>query len=275
MKEISSILTPYIPYLVLGLSFMMILLFLLVLILWIKLRRLKKRYNFFTGGNRRPDHNLEIQMRDYMEKVKDVQEKYGKVVDVVNDIRENVTGCTQKIGIVRYNPFEEIGGNLSFAIAILDGKDNGIVLNGIHSRTGTFTYAKPVESGVSTYVLCEEELQAIEEAKKSAHAPIKEELQAEKKIKIYKVVVPVKEKKKRESEIEQKQEKENKIQLEKIHPVETMTQKEQIKTEETVTSKKEIDEAIEEKKPENFPSEETKDIITLKEIVLGNIIEKN
>ena len=57
----------------------------------------------------------------------------------------------QKVGLIRYNPFDEMGGNLCFALALLDGNDNGVVLNGIHSRTGSFTYAKPIEMGVSSF----------------------------------------------------------------------------------------------------------------------------
>ncbi|MBQ5709711.1 MAG: DUF4446 family protein, partial [Anaerotignum sp.] len=77
----------------------------------------------------------------------------------------------QKIGLIRYNPFDEMGGNLCFALALLDGHDNGVVLNGIHSRTGSFTYAKPIEMGVSTYMLSEEEIKAVEMAKNHAYEP--------------------------------------------------------------------------------------------------------
>ena len=62
-----------------------------------------------------------------------------------------------------------MGGNLCFALALLDAKDNGVVLNGIHSRTGSFTYAKPIEMGVSTYVLSTEEIQAVKLAQETAH----------------------------------------------------------------------------------------------------------
>lgn len=77
----------------------------------------------------------------------------------------------QKVGLIRYNPFDEMGGNLCFALALLDGSDNGVVLNGIHSRTGSFTYAKPIELGVSTYMLSDEEIKAVEMAKQNAYQP--------------------------------------------------------------------------------------------------------
>jgi len=60
-----------------------------------------------------------------------------------------------------------VGSNLSFAIALLDGNDNGIVLNGIYSRESTTTYAKSIINGQSKYALSAEEIQAIDIARKS------------------------------------------------------------------------------------------------------------
>ena len=72
--------------------------------------------------------------------------------------------CVQKIGIVRYSAFRDTGSDLSFALALLDEKNNGVVLNGIYSREMSNIYAKPVENGESTYTLSEEEKQAINKA---------------------------------------------------------------------------------------------------------------
>lgn len=187
MNVIIDLISDYIPYIIVTIIFLIILMFLLCLVLMIRLKKLKKRYDFFMGKGRRPEHSLEVQLQQYKETVNDVASKYEEVVNIINDVRSNLNVCTQKIGIVRYNPFEEMGGNLSFAIAVLDREDNGFVLNGIHSRTGTFTYAKPVEFGVSTYVLCDEEIQAIEEAKSSSYKVMEKEIKIEKKIKIYKI----------------------------------------------------------------------------------------
>ena len=95
---------------------------------------------------------------------KAVDEKYSAVVNILKDLNGNMEKCVQKVGVVRYNPFDEVGGNLSYAVAILDSKNNGVVLNGIHSRTGSFTYAKPIELGVSEYTLSDEEQEALTKA---------------------------------------------------------------------------------------------------------------
>lgn len=74
----------------------------------------------------------------------------------------------QKIGLVRFNPFKDTGGDQSFALAILDGNDNGLVISSLHGRTGSRWYAKTVTLGKGKeHELSEEELKAIKQAKES------------------------------------------------------------------------------------------------------------
>jgi hypothetical protein len=88
----------------------------------------------------------------------------GKIlVELIEQNRLNV----QKVGVVRFNPFADAGGNLSFAIALLDGQNNGIVLSSLHGREGTRIYAKTIENGGSKYNLTDEEKEAIQQAQKN------------------------------------------------------------------------------------------------------------
>lgn len=157
--------------LLLGLCGAVILLFFLCILLFLRLHEQKKRYDFFMGTGRRPAHNLEMKLEKFYESSKNIEEKYSKLLDMVTDMDQTAKSKIQKVGLIRYNPFDEMGGNLCFALALLDGNDNGVVLNGIHSRTGSFTYAKPIEMGVSTYMLSDEEIQAVEMAKENAYQP--------------------------------------------------------------------------------------------------------
>ena len=84
------------------------------------------------------------------------------------NIEEDLSKCIKKIGMVRYNAFRDTGSNLSFALALLDENNNGVVLNGIYSREMSNIYAKPVENGVSTYTVSEEEKEAIRKAVESS-----------------------------------------------------------------------------------------------------------
>lgn len=70
----------------------------------------------------------------------------------------------QKVGVIRYNPFPDTGGDQSFAIALLDSQGNGVILSSLHSRTDTRVFAKPVQRGRSRYQLSDEEQDAIKKA---------------------------------------------------------------------------------------------------------------
>ena len=87
-----------------------------------------------------------------------------EIATYVKNLDEDLTKCIQKVGIVRYNAFKDTGSDLSFALALLDEKNNGVVLNGIYSREMSNIYAKPVENGKSNYTVSEEETQAIQKA---------------------------------------------------------------------------------------------------------------
>ena len=99
------------------------------------------------------------QEKENSESIKDIA-KDLKLMEDVNKLH------VQKIGIVRFNPFNETGGDHSFTIALLNGKDTGIVLTGLHTRERTRMYLKPIESGKSKYELSSEENRAIRKAKK-------------------------------------------------------------------------------------------------------------
>ena len=144
---------------------------LLVLALFQRCYTLRHRLNSFTGGRPRPDVTLGEALAQYAKSVEGVTAETAQLLRRVSQLEDNMIYCTQKVGVVRYNPYEEAGGNLSFAVAILDGNDDGVVLNGIHSRTGTYVYAKPVQMGVSLYVLSQEELAALDKARASAYFP--------------------------------------------------------------------------------------------------------
>jgi hypothetical protein len=134
----------------------------------IRVNRISKNYKSFMNklgkGN-----NLEIMLRDYIDTVERVQKQSDEVKATCEKIDKNVMSCVQKLGIVRYNAFTDTGSDLSFAVALLDFEDNGVVFNGVYSRDNhSTTYAKPVEKGISKYTLSAEEAQAIELAKQNS-----------------------------------------------------------------------------------------------------------
>lgn len=73
----------------------------------------------------------------------------------------------QKVGLVRFNPFKEIGGDHSFSLALLDGTDNGVVITGLHTRERTRVYMKAIKGGKGEHELSEDERKALDKALKS------------------------------------------------------------------------------------------------------------
>ena len=133
------------------------------IILLVKLFSINKKYKTFI--NKLGDgNNIEEDLENYMYRVERVEKQNAEIRGLINTIDTNMENCIQKIGIVRYNAFKDTGSDLSFALAMLDEKNNGVVLNGIYSREMSNIYAKPVENGKSTYTISEEEQQAIQKA---------------------------------------------------------------------------------------------------------------
>jgi Protein of unknown function (DUF4446) len=97
-------------------------------------------------------------------------EQLGTRVDALNALEQELEGSTrralQKVGMVRFNPFQDSGGDQSFAIALLDQGGSGVVVSSLHGRAETRIFAKQVTNGRSTHSLSDEEQQAIREALK-------------------------------------------------------------------------------------------------------------
>lgn len=147
----------------LGITGMIIVLLIGFVVLLAKFSSLNKKYkNFMVKlGNGK---NLEEDLETYMYRVNKVEKQNAEITNQVDLMDKDLRKCIQKVGIVRYNAFKDVGSDLSFALALLDEQNNGIVLNGIYSRDMSNIYAKPIENGKSKYVVSEEEAQAIQKA---------------------------------------------------------------------------------------------------------------
>ncbi|TMB75466.1 MAG: DUF4446 family protein [Chloroflexi bacterium] len=103
-----------------------------------------------------------------LERHTDAIDDLAKRLDALNklhhELEELAHRSIQKVGVIRYNPFNDTGGDQSFAIALLDSQGSGIVVSSLHSRTDTRVFAKPVQLGRSRYPLSDEEQDAINKA---------------------------------------------------------------------------------------------------------------
>ena len=129
----------------------------------VKLKKIQKNYQRFLDKFGK-ETNIEEDLKKYVDKVESVDKENKELVEYCNNINKTVQKCIQKVGIVRYTAFNDIGSDLSFALALLDNENNGVVLNGIYSREMSNIYAKPVVNGESSYTLSEQEKEAIRKA---------------------------------------------------------------------------------------------------------------
>jgi hypothetical protein len=79
-------------------------------------------------------------------------------------VERELVGAFSRVGLVRFNPFEDTGGSQSFALAVLDGNGDGFVVSSLHARAGTRLYAKSVSRGASDSALSAEEAEALRQA---------------------------------------------------------------------------------------------------------------
>lgn len=156
-----------------GFTLFLIIILIMVIILsiinFIKLNKMKNRYEDLMkiiGGGK----DFNEMLHGYIYKVDTASDEIQKLKKKTENIQKNLEKCVQKVGMVRYNAFLDSGSELCFAIALLDFEDNGVVINGIYSRDNTTTtYAKPIEHGKSKYALVKEEEAAIEKAMHNAY----------------------------------------------------------------------------------------------------------
>ena len=145
-----------------GLSVVVLILLLAVLALARRTRRLDAR---LAGLTRDSDgRSLEAVLDAHLDKVYDVSRELDELAARMAVLEGAQRRSFQRVGLVRYNPFEETGGNQSFALALLDAGGDGWVLSSLHARSGTRVYVKAIKSGRADTGLSDEETAALGQA---------------------------------------------------------------------------------------------------------------
>lgn len=154
----------YSPYILIVLSLIIFILLITQIMTASKLKKLNSKYKKLLNGA--DNKSLEQLIFDTMNISNDIVSENKEIIKRIKIIERDMQNCIQKVGVVRYNAFENVGSDLSFSIALLDNNDNGVVISGIYSRDSSATYAKKIINGQSKHPLSAEELQAISESKK-------------------------------------------------------------------------------------------------------------
>ena len=153
-----------IGYVVMGMAGVILIMLILLIVTMAKNASMRKKYKIFMNGEN--GKNMEKAILEKFAAIDFLEENVDQIYKQIKAISSQLTTAYQKIGLVKYDAFKEIGGKLSFVLVLLTEDNNGFILNSMHStKEGCYTYAKEGVNGEAFVILSEEEQQALEEAK--------------------------------------------------------------------------------------------------------------
>lgn len=162
--QLSNWIMSNLQYVLLGMTGMILLALFVFISINLKLVKMNKKYSAMMQGT--DGQNLERLLISHIEEIKEVVKKVDSLSNDCKLLERSFRESIQKVALVRFNAFEDVGSDLSFSIAFLDSYNNGIVISSIYGRNESRTYSKPILSGSSSYLLTEEEKQALAQAMK-------------------------------------------------------------------------------------------------------------
>ena len=137
-------------------------LFILTIVNIVQMKKLKKNYRIFMSG--KDAKTLEDTLIQRLNQVDSLLESNEENDSNIKVLSKNMQRTYQKMGLIKYDAFHEMGGKLSFSLAMLDMRNNGFIINAMHTREGCYTYIKEIIDGNSVIVLSEEEQEALKRA---------------------------------------------------------------------------------------------------------------
>lgn len=149
-------------YVIIGLVVLVIILLIVTITNSVRMKNLKKNYKIFMSGNRAK--NLEDTLIKRLEQVDFLLDANAANEKNVKILSKKMNQTYQKMGLIKYDALNEMGGKLSFSLAMLDEKNDGYIINAMHTREGCYTYIKEIVDGNSIIVLSEEEQKALNRA---------------------------------------------------------------------------------------------------------------
>ncbi len=151
-----------IAYVLIGMLVLILVLLILVIIQFSRLNKLQKRYIKFMKG--KDAKSLEQDIAGLYDENEHIRQESERNRKDIKEIQKRMEYCYQKLGIVKYDAFSQMGGQLSFCLALLNEKDDGFILNSVQSSEGCYTYTKEVKKGECAITLGEEEKKALDQA---------------------------------------------------------------------------------------------------------------
>ena len=144
------------------LAVLVLVLIIIMIVNAVKMTCLKKNYRIFMEGN--DAKSLEDTLIKRLDQIDALMESDKETQKKVQMVLDHLDNTYQKVGLVKYDAFNEMGGKLSFSLALLNRKNDGFIINAMHSREGCYTYSKEIINGNSIIMLADEEKEALEMA---------------------------------------------------------------------------------------------------------------
>jgi len=163
MLEQLGISVDILAYALVGTIVFCVIIFILLIVTLVKQSKLRKKYEKFMSGN--DAASLESLVTTKFAEIESMKEHISRIDEDIDQIDHFVVKTYKKMAILKYDAFREMGGSLSFVIAMLTEENNGFVMNTMHStREGSYTYIKEIKNGTCDTILSEEETKALQEA---------------------------------------------------------------------------------------------------------------
>ena len=166
LTDIVNVLENNMEFVLIGIAVAALILLALLIITIINLvqiKKLKKKYEKFMTGS--DAQTLEDTIANHLNEIDGLIASNAENKRNIANLTDQIQFAFQKVGLVKYDAFQEMGGKLSFSLCLLNEKEDGFIINAMHSREGCYTYIKEVIAGNCVIILSEEEKEALEMAK--------------------------------------------------------------------------------------------------------------
>lgn len=165
---ISEVLGINSDYIIIALAVLIFLMLVILVVNTVQIYYLRKRYKVFMSG--KSARNLEKTLIERLDQVDKLLAANTANEKNIKKIFDQMQFTVQKIGLVKYDALDQMGGKLSFSLALLNQKNDGFVISAMHSKEGCYTYMKEIIAGNPIVVLSEEEKKSLEMAKENHSA---------------------------------------------------------------------------------------------------------
>lgn len=166
LTDIVNVLENNMEFVLIGVAVLVLILLVLLILTIVNLsqiKKLKKKYTQFMSGS--DAQSLEETIAEHLNEIDGLISSNARNEKNIDQLKNQIRFAFQKVGLVKYDAFQEMGGKLSFSLCLLNEKEDGFIINAMHSREGCYTYIKEIIAGNCVIILSEEEKEALEMAK--------------------------------------------------------------------------------------------------------------